>query len=126
MKIYVTRHGQTDYNAGDRMQGRIDIPLNETGIKQAQETRKKVENVKFDAVYSSPLGRAITTASIIGNIDKENIITDERIIEASFGRYEGIGYYKVGLPMAGYWGFPEIFPAPPGVETIKSMIQRTS
>ena len=126
MKIYVTRHGQTDYNAGDKMQGRIDIPLNEKGISQARETREKVKNVHFDAVYASPLDRAITTASIIGNIEKENIIKDERIIEASFGRYEGIGYYNVGLPMAAYWAFPEVFPAPPGVETVKSMIERTS
>ena len=77
MKIYITRHGQTDYNAKELMQGQIDIPLNETGIAQAKATRKKVEDVKFDAVYSSPLDRAKTTASIVGNIDKDKIIKDE-------------------------------------------------
>ncbi len=126
MRIYLTRHGQTDYNAGDRMQGQIDIPLNQTGIEQARATREKVKDVTFDAVYSSTLGRAITTASIIGNIEPEKIIKDERILEAAYGRYEGVGYYKVGLPMASYWAFPEIFPAPPGVETIPEMIRRTS
>ncbi len=126
MKIYVTRHGQTDYNARKLMQGQIDIPLNETGIEQAKATREKVGDVKFDAVYASTLGRAITTASIIGNIDKDKIITDERILEADFGRYDGVGYFSVGPAMFCYWGFPEIFKAPRGVETVESMVERTS
>ncbi|MBO6242359.1 MAG: histidine phosphatase family protein [Butyrivibrio sp.] len=126
MKIYVTRHGQTDYNAQSRMQGRIDIPLNERGKEQAGITRKKIGDVKFDAVYSSPLIRAVETATIVGNVSENQIIKDDRILEANFGRYEGIAYHKVGLPMTGYWGFPEIFPAPPGVETIPEMIRRTS
>ena len=126
MKIYVTRHGQTDYNAESRMQGRLDIPLNEKGKDQARATREKVKDIKFDAVYSSPLIRAVETASIVGNIAEDQIIKDERILEANFGKYEGVVYGKVGLPMTGYWGIPEIFPAPQGVETIPEMIERTS
>ena len=126
MKIYVTRHGQTDYNAESRMQGRLDIPLNERGKEQAGITREKIKDVKFDAVYSSPLIRAVETATIVGGVSEDQIIKDERILEANFGRYEGVVYHKVGLPMTGYWGIPEIFPAPPGVETIPEMIRRTS
>ncbi|MBO4458189.1 MAG: histidine phosphatase family protein [Butyrivibrio sp.] len=125
MKIYVTRHGQTDYNKRELMQGRTDIPLNETGINQARAIKEKIGNVKFDAVYASPLMRAVETASIIGGIDYNKIIKDERIIEADFGRYDGVNYYRVSLPMTAYWSFPEAFPAPPGVETIKSMVERT-
>lgn len=125
MKIYVTRHGQTDYNKKELMQGRIDIPLNETGMEQARATKTKIGDVKFDAVYASPLTRAVQTASIIGDIDPSNIITDERIIEADFGKYDGVNYYKVALPMTSYWTLPEIFPAPSGVETIKEMVNRT-
>ena len=99
MKIYVTRHGQTDYNAASRMQGRLDIPLNEKGKAQARATREKVKDIKFDAVYSSPLIRAVETASIVGNIAEDQIIKDERILEANFGKYEGVVYGKVGLPM---------------------------
>ena len=126
MKIYVTRHGQTDYNKDSLMQGRSDIPLNETGIEQARARRKVLGDIKFDAVYSSPLIRAIQTAEIIGGVNRDEIIKDERIIEACFGKYEKVGYFKTGPLMMGYWTFPEIFPAPDGVETIKQMRDRTS
>lgn len=126
MKIYLTRHGQTDYNKKRMMQGRSDIPLNEVGIAQATERRKQLGDIKFDAVYSSPLIRAVKTASIIGNVSEDQIITDERIIEADFGKYELMNYYCTGIPMMAYWTLPEIFPAPKGVETIKEMRERTA
>ena len=126
MKIYVTRHGQTDYNKKRMMQGRSDIPLNEVGIAQATERRKTLGDIKFDAVYSSPLIRAVRTAQIIGNVSEEEIIKDERIIEANFGKYELRNYYRTGIPMMAYWSFPEVFKAPKGVETIQEMIDRTS
>ena len=72
---------------------------------QATEARKKAENVIFDAVYSSPLDRAINTASIVGNVKREDIIIDERIIEADFGRYELKPYSRLGLHMTLYWVF---------------------
>jgi alpha-ribazole phosphatase/probable phosphoglycerate mutase len=108
------------------MQGRSDIPLNDVGISQAWERRKQLGDMTFDAVYSSPLIRAVQTAEIIGNVDRKDIIRDERIIEADFGQFELMGYYKTGLPMMAYWSFPEIFPAPEGVETIRQMRERTS
>ena len=126
MKIYLTRHGQTDYNKKRMMQGRSDIPLNEVGIAQARAAREKLGDIKFDAVYSSPLIRAVKTAEIIGNVSEAEIIKDERIIEASFGKYELMNYYGTGLPMMLYWSFPEVFKAPEGVETIQEMIDRTS
>ena len=126
MKIYVTRHGQTDYNKKRMMQGRSDIPLNEVGIAQATARRKTLGDIKFDAVYSSPLIRAVKTAQIIGNVSEEEIIKDERIIEANFGKYELMNYYGTGIPMMLYWSFPELFKAPEGVETIQEMIDRTS
>ena len=126
MKIYVTRHGQTDYNKKRMMQGRSDIPLNEVGIAQATARRETLGDIKFDAVYSSPLIRAVKTAQIIGNVSEEEIIKDERIIEANFGKYELMNYYGTGIPMMLYWSFPELFKAPEGVETIQEMIDRTS
>ena len=99
MKIYLTRHGQTNLNKQELMQGRTDEPLNETGIKQAEMARKNVENIHFDAVYSSPLIRAKKTASIIGNIPEEEIIVDPRIIEADFGDYELRPYNRLGIKL---------------------------
>ena len=124
MKIYVTRHGQTDLNAKKLMQGRSDIPLNETGRAQARAAKEKIGDIKFDAVYSSPLCRAVETASIIGDVPVDRIITDERIIEADFGIYEAKPYGRVGIPMTLYWTCPEIFPAPKTAETTAQMIER--
>ncbi len=124
MKIYVTRHGQTKYNKQKRMQGLTDEPLNEKGIQQAIEASKLVKDIHFDAIYASPLDRAITTAAIIGNVDKKNVIVDSRLIEVDFGKYELKNYFKMGLPFTLYWACPEIFPAPKTVEPISSMVKR--
>lgn len=126
MKIYVTRHGQTKLNEKKLMQGLTDEPLNETGRSQAQAAREKMGDVHFDAVYASPLDRAIETASIISGFDRKDIIIDERIIETDFGKYEAKSYYKMGPAMTLYWALPEVFPAPKSVETIASMVARTS
>lgn len=125
MNIYLTRHGQTDLNKKKLMQGRVDEPLNSTGIEQAKLAREKVKDISFDAVYSSPLDRAITTASIIGNIDKDKVIIDDRIIEADFGKYEKVSYFKMGPHMTLYWMWPEVIKAPKTAETIASMVERS-
>lgn len=126
MKIWITRHGQTDLNKKHLMQGRIDQPLNQTGIEQAQTVRRMIGDITFDAVYASPLDRAITTAAIIGNIEKNQVIVDPRIIETDFGKYDCLKYTGMGLFMTLYWTLPEIFPAPDTVESISSMVQRSS
>lgn len=88
MKIYIARHGQTDWNNERRAQGRTDIPLNETGIKQAEALRDNIKDIEFTAVYASPLKRAAKTAEIATS-GKYKIIYDERLVERSFGDYEG-------------------------------------
>ena len=125
MVIWVTRHGETDLNKAKLMQGRVDEPLNENGREQAKAARRSVSEVTFDAVYASPLDRAIETASIIGNISRDDVIKDERIIETDFGKYERCPYHKMGFLMTLYWALPEVFPAPKGVEKISSMTKRS-
>lgn len=126
MKIWITRHGQTNLNKARLMQGLTDEPLNETGLMQAGKTRALIGDVRFDAVYASPLNRAIMTGSIIGGVDPSDVIIDPRIIEADFGKYEKRKYYLLGPAMTLYWALPEIFPAPPTVETIASLRKRSS
>lgn len=89
MKLYITRHGQTEWNALRKIQGRTDIPLNETGKKQAAITRDELRNIKLDYIISSPLSRAVETATIINQVHNLPIIQDERIIERGFGEMEG-------------------------------------
>lgn len=126
MNIWIARHGQTDLNKKKLMQGRTDAPLNEKGIEQARLSRQNIGDVRFDAVYSSPLQRAKLTGAIIGGVDISEVIEDPRIIETDFGRYEKRRYYALGLPMTAYWTMPRIFPAPPTVESIASMKERAS
>ena len=126
MKIWIARHGQTDLNHAMRMQGRTDAPLNKRGVEQAKQSRKNIGDVHFDAVYSSPLQRAKLTGSIIGNVDINDVIVDERLIETDFGKYEKRKYYLMGPHMTGYWMFPKLFPVPSSVESILSMKKRAS
>ena len=126
MIIYLTRHGQTNLNKARLMQGLTDEPLNETGLAQARAMREKIGDVHFDAVYASPLNRAVMTGAIIGGVDPSEVITDPRIIEADFGVYEKKKYYLMGPAMTLYWTLPEIFPAPKSVETTASLRERSS
>ena len=64
MKVYIARHGQTDWNIQHRAQGQSDVPLNETGRAQAKTLHDNIKDIQFTAVYASPLNRAAETAQI--------------------------------------------------------------
>ena len=89
--IYIVRHGQTEGNKANILQGRgSDRPLNETGEQQAEKVRRWFcgRRIMIDRVYSSPLLRAVQTARIIaGDVP---IITDEHLLEMDYGPYEGM------------------------------------
>ena len=85
--IYITRHGETDWNKEHRIQGHMDIPLNNQGRLDAKRAKEKLKGIKFDVVFSSPLSRALETAKII---TKHKIIIDDRLIERGNSKLEGI------------------------------------
>lgn len=88
MKVYLLRHGETQYNAdGNRYCGRTDIPLTHKGLHQAALVAEQLNGIKLDAVYSSPLERAAHTARIASG--RPDIIIDRRLIEVDFGTWEG-------------------------------------
>jgi Fructose-2,6-bisphosphatase len=91
MKIYLIRHGQTDWNLQGRFQGREDIPLNEKGIEQAKECGRALVGESFKAVITSPLSRASKTAEIIAEIvSAEQVIIEEEITERDFSKVSGM------------------------------------
>ena len=90
MKIYYVRHGQTDWNLAKRMQGGgSEKELNKTGIEQANETKKELENSSYDIVICSPMHRAKKTVEIINEDKNVQTIMDERIRERKLGKLEG-------------------------------------
>lgn len=84
------RHGQTDWNVEDRAQGHIDVPLNETGLEQARVICKTLLAEHVDVVVSSPLIRALKTASFIAETHQRPIHIDSRLGERSYGTLEGM------------------------------------
>lgn len=90
MKIYFVRHGQTDWNIQNRLQGSVDIPLNPTGINQAHILADKLNSIHFDLIISSPLSRALHTANIINENRNIPLMTETSLLERSFGCLEGI------------------------------------
>ena len=89
MKLYLVRHGETDWNTERRLQGQVDIPLNEFGRMLAVKTGKGLADIKFDVCFTSPLMRAKETAELILAGKETPIIDDRRIIEMSFADWEG-------------------------------------
>ena len=88
--IYVVRHGETEWNAIDKVLGRTDIPLNDNGLKQAHEIAHSLKDVKIDVFLCSPLCRARQTADAISNETGLQYKIDDRLIEQDFGRFEGV------------------------------------
>lgn len=101
--IYITRHGQTDWNVQKKVMGRCDEPLNEFGLKQASETRNNLLNTDIDLILCSPLQRAKQTADVINKDRNIPIIYDERIIERDFGEFEG--KQTKDFDFHGYWNY---------------------
>ena len=88
--FYLFRHGQTDMNLARRWQGRlIDAPLNPTGIRQAETLADAVKPLRIQAVFSSPLLRAVQTAKIVVAAIGAPLFIDDGLIEGCFGEAEG-------------------------------------
>lgn len=110
-KILIFRHGETDYNVEKRLQGFLDIPLNERGKRQAKELSEKLKAEKIDLMYSSPLSRALDTAKeILKGHPETELVLEKSLQERDFGKYAGT--LKAELP--------EKFPELKGAELINT------
>lgn len=87
--IYVTRHGQTDWNLIPKVQGITDIPLNKIGIEQAHTLSREVKRYGIDTILYSPLSRASQTAKIVSIENNIPCREDARLTEQNFGEFEG-------------------------------------
>jgi len=89
LRIYLCRHGQTDWNAEKRIQGWTDIPLNKDGRFQAKELADELSGISFQGVYCSDLKRSYETAEIIAGRTVEKL---KLLRERSMGKFEGRYY----------------------------------
>lgn len=129
MRLYLVRHGETDWNKERRMQGKSDIPLNDFGRKLAYDTREGLKDVSFDIAYTSPLIRAKETAQIIIGDRKIPLIEDDRIQEMGFGEFEGLscsekGYNIPDPEFRNFFEAPEKYHPPKGGESYQDMLER--
>jgi broad specificity phosphatase PhoE len=88
-KIYIIRHGETEWNIQKRLQGQKDSPLTKQGLEQAKERAKSLAQVPFEEVFSSDLVRAQRTAGIIALEHQLTAKTHQLLRERSFGKHEG-------------------------------------
>ena len=86
----LVRHGETAWNVEGRIQGHLDIPLNEIGFAQASAVGRRLGAEAFDAIYSSDLIRAYRTASPIVANPANEIIRDQRLRERHLGVLQGL------------------------------------
>ncbi len=131
MRLYIIRHGETEWNVLKRFQGRSDIPLNDEGRRLARITAEALREVPFSRIYTSPLKRAYETAMIIKTDRDIPVIEEPRIIEIGFGEYEGLccGKEHYNIPDPDFMNFfekPEAYKPPRGAEGIDELKARTA
>jgi alpha-ribazole phosphatase len=93
--IYLVRHGQTAWNKEEIFRGRTDVPLDETGRKQAELAGQYFKGMEIHAVYSSPLSRARETAEAIARVHHLKVEPLEAMTDMSFGDWEGHAHQEV-------------------------------
>jgi len=107
LKLYIVRHGETEWNVIKRFQGQLNTPLTEKGMEKLRKTGKKLENVLFDEVYTSELGRTVASAEIILNENrgyknkKRELKKLAELNEVYFGVWQGLTYEE------GFLKYPE-------------------
>lgn len=129
MRLYMIRHGETDWNKTRRMQGKSDIPLNDFGRRLARDTRDGLRDIAFDIAYTSPLMRAKETARIIIGDKPVPLIEDERIQEIGFGEFEGLccskeGYNIPDPQFENFFSAPKSYQPPKGGESYSDILKR--
>lgn len=123
--LYIMRHGKTDWNEKRKLQGRTDIPLNETGRAMAEKAAEECANINFDVCYCSPLKRAYETAEIVLKGRNIHIIPDGRLVEMGFGKYEGIEEIYPGCPIKVMFESPQNYIPDGGAESFEELYART-
>jgi probable phosphoglycerate mutase len=126
-RIFLVRHGETDWNATGRIQGHNDTPLNAAGRQQAQRTAQRLAREPITAVYSSDLARAFETATIIGAPLGLTVVASPRLRERQYGLWEGLTAAEIQArypEQFAIWRARTVDFAPPQGETRSALLAR--
>jgi phosphoserine phosphatase len=125
--IYLTRHGQTEWNVQQRMQGHQDSPLTPLGVQQAEWLNRGLNKVQIDAVYASSSERTLRTAEIIRGERTVPVIACDEFKEIRMGLWEGCESAEIELAHPEqhhhFWKDPEKFSVE-GSETFREVQER--
>ncbi|MGE8203011.1 histidine phosphatase family protein [Heyndrickxia sp. NPDC080065] len=127
LTLYITRHGETEWNIQNRMQGWGDSELTENGIGNAVSLGGRLKEVKFKAIYSSPSKRTRVTAELIRGIKNIPIVYDEKLKEINMGEWEGktksyiIDHYPNEYHL--FWNAPHLYHSDNGENFIDLQIR---
>ncbi|CAG1016668.1 putative phosphoglycerate mutase [Burkholderiaceae bacterium] len=127
-RIIAIRHGETAWNVDTRIQGQLDIPLNERGRWQARRLAGAVADEGFAAVYSSDLARAVETAQAVAQGSGREIVTDRGLRERHFGEFEGFTWREIEARWPAEserWRKRDLDFAPAGGETLRQFYERS-
>ncbi len=94
-EIILARHGETEWNVDKVFRGRVDVELNQTGVRQAELLAEYLSGQEIEAVYSSPLKRALNTAEKIARPHKIAVETAPGLIDFDFGEWQGLPHQEV-------------------------------
>ena len=124
--FYFVRHGETTWNAEGRLCGSTDAPLSGLGRRQAQLLAQRFQSMVVEALYSSPLIRALETARIMGHEIGCKPVIDPRLTELHYGAWEGRIFDEVKRTEPTYraWAANPADLAPPQGETGVQLVER--
>jgi 2,3-bisphosphoglycerate-dependent phosphoglycerate mutase len=94
-RITLVRHGETTWNAMNKVQGQLESPLSPRGIEQAQALARRLQHETFDALYASDLARARDTAQKIADLSGHDIVVDTRLRERHYGMFQGLTWDEI-------------------------------
>ena len=127
-QVILVRHGETEWNRVERFRGRADIPLNETGLQQAEATGRRVAAMcQPVAIYSSPLSRAVKTAEAIAKHFDLEVKVHLGLVDIDYGAWEGLSPGEVrkhwSYTLDGWYSAPHLVRIPGG-ETLDDVGKR--
>ena len=129
LKLFITRHGETEWNVENRFHGRLDAPLTQKGKECALALGRSLLDIPFDRVYSSSTKRALDTANLICNNRNQKIIAEDLLMEIDLGAWDGelVNDVKENdkKEFNNFWNAPTLF-SPKGGESLAELRERAA